>query len=443
MESDSQNSSAPPQHGLRREIRSLRWWIAAILFASTIINYIDRQTLSLLAPYLKQDYHWSNTDYANIVVAFRVAYSIGQTVCGRLVDRVGTKRGLTVTVLWYSVVSMLTPLANGFYSFLAARFLLGAGESGNWPGATKAVSEWFPKQERGLATAFFDSGSSIGGAIAPLIVLPLYYRWGMRPAFMIPGLLGLFWLIAWRWLYYRPQEHPRISQAELKLIIANADGDATGRAPKWRELLQLPQTWGTIIARTFTDPVFFFIADWFPIYLVAKGISLKSGLIAIWIPFVGADLGNLFGGWMSGYLIRRGWSVGSARKAIVVFGGIGVTLLIPTIFTVHLPTLTVLFAVATFCYGSYTTIANVLPSDLFFSKSVASVSGMSGTGAAIGTIIVFELAGRLSDARVATGTHLFDPLMILAGLIPFVGMILVLLLVRNTRATEQGLVRSI
>lgn len=444
MESDPQNSPSPAQRDMRREIHSLRWWIAAILFASTIINYIDRQTLSLLAPYLKQDYQWSNTDYANIVVAFRVAYSIGQTVCGRLMDRVGTKRGLTVTVLWYSLVSMLTPLARGFYSFQAARFLLGAGESGNWPGATKAVSEWFPRQERGLATAFFDSGSSIGGAIAPLIVLPLYYRWGMRPAFMIPGLLGLFWLLAWRWLYYRPQEHPRISQTELKLIVTDADGDVTGRArPKWHDLLKLPQTWGTIIARTFTDPVFFFIADWFPIYLVAKGISLKSSLIAIWIPFVGADLGNLFGGWMSGYLIRRGWTVGKARKSIVVFGGIGVTLLIPTIFTVHLRTLTVLFAAATFCYGSYTTIANVLPSDLFFPESVASVSGLSGTGAAIGTIIVFELAGRLSDARVATGTHLFDPLMILAGLIPFVGMILVLLLVRNTRATEQSLVRRI
>lgn len=415
------------------------------LVASTAINYVDRQTLSLLAPYLKHDFHWTNTDYANIVVAFRVAYSIGQTVFGRLMDRVGTKRGLTFTVLWYSLVSILTPLARGFYSFLGFRFLLGAGESGNWPGATKAVSEWFPKHERGLATAVFDSGSSIGGAIAPLVVLPIYFRWGMRPAFVIPGLLGLLWLVAWRWLYYRPQEHPRITASESDMILADAADDrvANRPSPKWRDLLSLPQTWGTIICRSFTDPVFFFIADWFPIYLVAKGISLRTGLIAIWIPFVAADLGNLFGGWMSGYLIKRGWPLGKARKAIVVFGGIGVLLLIPTIFTVHLPTLTILFATATFCYGSYTTIANVLPSDLFFPNSVASVSGLSGTGAAIGTIIVFELAGHLSDARLKTGTHLFDPLMILAGLIPFVGMILVLLLVRNTRATDEGLVRRI
>jgi len=429
----------------RRAIPSLRWWIGAILFTSTVINYIDRQTLSLLAPYFKQDYHWTNTDYANIVVAFRVAYSIGQTVCGRLMDRLGTKRGLTLTVLWYSVVSILTPLARGFYSFLGFRFLLGAGESGNWPGATKAVSEWFPKHERGLATALFDSGSSIGGAVAPFLVLPLYFRWGTGAAFAVPGLLGFLWLMAWRWLYYRPQEHPRVSPGELNMIVSDTGGnDATLRpAPKWRDLLKLPQTWGAIICRSFADPVYFFIADWFPIYLVAKGISLKSGLIAIWIPFVGADLGNFFGGWMSGHLIRRGWSVGRARKAMVVFGAIGMTLLIATIFTANLFALTLLFGLTTFCYGSYTTIANVLPSDLFFPESVASVSGLSGTGAAIGTIIVFELAGHLSDSRLATGTHLFDPLMILAGLIPFVGMILVLLLVRNTRATDQGFVRKI
>jgi MFS transporter, ACS family, hexuronate transporter len=429
----------------RRTIPSLRWWIGGILFASTAINYIDRQTLSLVAPYLKQDYHWSNTDYANIVVAFRVAYSIGQTLCGRLMDRVGTKRGLTITVLWYSIVSILTPLARGFHSFLGFRFLLGAGESGNWPAATKAVSEWFPKHERGLATALFDSGSSIGGAIAPFVVLGLYFRWGLRPAFVVPGLLGGLWLIAWRWLYYRPEDHPLLSVEERGMILADRASDASEgkNRPRWRDLLKLPQTWGTIIARAFPDPVFFFIADWFPIYLVAKGISLRSGLIAVWIPFVATDLGNFFGGWMSGYLIKRGWPVGKARKALVVFGGIGVTLLIPTVFTTNLYTITLLFAVATFCYGSFTTIANVLPSDLFGSESVATVSGLSGTGAAIGTIIVFELAGHLSDARLATGTHLFDPLMVAAGLIPFVGTILVLVLIRNTKATEQGLVRRI
>ncbi len=445
MDSAAQTDSTHPISRGRRAIPSLRWWIGGLLFASTVINYIDRQTLSLLAPYLKQDYHWTNTDYANIVVAFRVAYCIGMTVSGRLMDRVGTKRGLTITVLWYSIVSIFTPLARGFYSFLGFRFFLGAGESGNWPGATKAVSEWFPKQERALATAFFDSGSSIGGAIAPFIVLSLYYRWGFRAAFVVPGFLGLLWLMVWRRFYYTPQEHPHISEAERSMILADKrEGEASTKArPRLRDLLKLPQTWGTIISRAFTDPVWFFIADWFPIYLVAKGISLKSGLIAVWVPFIAADLGNFFGGGVSGYLIKRGWSLGNARKAVVVFGGIGVMLLIPTVFTVNLYVLTLLFGLATFCYASFTTIANVLPSDLFTSESVATVSGLSGTGAAIGTIIVFELAGHLSDARIATGTHLFDPLMILAGLIPFTGMILVLLLVRNTEATERGLVRKI
>ena len=313
-------------------IPSLRWWIGGILFASTVINYIDRQTLSILSPFLKQDFHWSNVDYANIAIAFRLAYSIGQTVCGRLMDRVGTRRGLTISVAWYSAVSLLTSLASGLRSFAFFRFLLGAGESANWPGANKAVSEWFPKRERGLATALYDSGSSIGGAVAPFLILPIYFQWGWRVAFMIPGLLGFLWLMVWRRMYHRPEEHPRIGEAERQMILGETRELASTRKTKLRELLKLPQTWGTIISKALTDPVWFFVTDWFPIYLVAKGISLKSGLIAVWIPFLAADLGNFFGGAASGYLIRRGWPLGTARKALVVFGGMGVTLLIPTIF---------------------------------------------------------------------------------------------------------------
>jgi ACS family hexuronate transporter-like MFS transporter len=436
----------------RKPIASLRWWIGGLLFASTVINYIDRQTLSLLAPYLKLEYHWTNADYANIAIAFRVAYSIGQTGFGRLMDRTGTRRGLTLSVIWYSVVSMLTSLATGFYSFATFRFLLGAGESANWPAATKAVSEWFPKRERALATALFDSGSSIGGAVAPFIVLWIYFRWGWRPAFMVPGTLGFLWLIAWRWLYHSPETHGRISPAELAMIVADkreSDALQDGKArPRWRDLLRLPQTWGTIIARAFTDPVFFFITEWFPIYLFAKGIELKSGSMLAWIltigiPFIAADVGSFFAGWFSGYLVKSGWSLGAARKVPIIYGGIGMTLLIPTIFTTDRNMITFLFAAVTFTYAGFTTMANVLPSDLFGSESVASVSGLSGTGAGIGTIIAFKLIGYVSDARQATGTHSFDPIVILAGVVPLVGMILVLLLLRNTEATEQGLVRRI
>jgi MFS transporter, ACS family, hexuronate transporter len=429
-----------------QKIPNLRWWIGGLLFASTVINYIDRQTLSLLAPYLKHDFHWTNTDYANLLIAFRLAYSFGQTICGRFIDRIGTRRGLTLSVIWYSIASICTSFARGFFSFAIIRFLLGAGESANWPGATKAVSEWFPKRDRALAAALFDSGSSIGGAIAPFLIFPIYFRWGWRPAFVIPGLLGFVWLFVWRKSYFLPQDHPRITPGERELILSEnvASADAQGGArPRWKDLLKLPQTWGTIVAKALTDPVWFFVTDWFPIYLVAKGISLKSGVIAIWVPFIAADLGNFFGGAASGFLIKRGWSLGAARKAVVVFGGFGVMLLIPTIFTVKLAVITLLFALATFSYAAFSTIANVLPSDLYTSESVASVSGLSGTGAGIGTIVAFKLIGHFSDSLQSRSTHSFDSIVITAGLVPFVGMILVLLLVRNTRATARGLVRSL
>jgi len=209
----------------------------------------------------------------------------------------------------------------------------------------------------------------------------------------------------------------------------------------WRNLLKLPQTWGVIIARAFTDPVWYFVTDWFPIYLVAKSIDLRSGLLAVWVPFIAADLGNFFGGAVSGWLIKHGWSLGAARKAVVIFGGIGVTMLIPTIWTTNLFTITFLFALATFCYAAFSTIANVLPSDLYESGSVGSVSGMSGTGAGVGTIVAFAMIGHFSDLH--PGAHEFDPIMVVAGLIPFVGMLLVLALIRNTKATDEGLVRAI
>ncbi|MEO8735689.1 MAG: MFS transporter [Edaphobacter sp.] len=437
-----------PSYTARNPARahSLRWWICAMLFASTVINYMDRQTLSLLAPFLKVTYHWTNTDYANLVIAFRVAYAIGQTVCGRWMDRIGTRRGISLTVFFYSVVSVCTPLANGFLGFMGFRLMLGFGESANWPAATKVVSEWFPAKERALATAFFDSRSSIGGAISPFLVLWIYFRWGWRPAFVVPGILGFIWLLVWRKFYYSPEQHRRISPGELDLLRnekrSNESPEPSSKI-RWRDLLRLPQTWGVIAARAFTDPVWYFVTDWFPVYLVAKGIDLRSGLIAIWIPFLAADLGNFAGGAASGYLIRKGWPLGRARKAVVVAGGLGTMLLIPTVFTQNLWIITLLFSMATFSYASFSTIANVLPSDLYKSNAVATVSGLSGTGSGIGTILAMKAVGYLSDSRVLKGGHTFDPIVIASGVIPVIGMLLVLLLVRNTRATQDGLVRPI
>ena len=413
-----------------KPIPNLRWWIGGLLFASTVINYLDRQTLSVLGPYLKQQYQWNNQNFAEIVIAFRVAYSIGQTLAGRLIDRIGTRKGLTITVIWYSIAAMLTSLAGGLRSFAFFRFLLGAGESANWPAATKAVAEWFPKKERGWAVALFDSGSSIGGAIAPILVISLYkYFGGWRPAFIITGTLGFLWLGAWRWLYYPPESHPRISEEERALILRDRVApeptveDQPEQKARWRDLIKLPQTWAIIAARTMTDPVWFFITDWFAIYLVTKGINPERGLLAFWIPFVAADLGNFFGGGLSSWLIRRGWPVIKARKAVVVFGGLGMTLLIPTIFTSGLLPLAGLFAVSTFAYASFSTMALVLPSDLYPSGSVATVSGMSGTGAGLGTIVSTFLIGYVADH------YSFEPILITASFIPFLGMILVLILI--------------
>ncbi|HEY8228267.1 MAG TPA: MFS transporter [Pyrinomonadaceae bacterium] len=416
-----------------KPISNLRWWIGGLLFASTVINYIDRQTLSVLGPYLKQQYQWNNQNFAAIVIAFRVAYSVGQTVAGRLIDRIGTRKGLTITVIWYSIAAMLTSLAGGLRSFAFFRFLLGAGESANWPAATKAVAEWFPKRERGWAVALFDSGSSIGGAIAPLLVIGLYkYFGGWRPAFVITGTLGFLWLGVWRMLYYPPESHPRIGADERDMILRDRieveqQDQLNKKQSRWRDLIKLPQTWGVIIARTTTDPVWFFITDWFAIYLVSKGINPEQALLAFWIPFVAADLGNFFGGGVSSWLIRRGWPVIKARKAVVMFGGLGMTLLIPTVFTSSLLALAGLFAVSTFAYAAFSTMALVLPSDLYRSGSVASVSGMSGTGAGLGTIVSTFLIGYVSDH------YSFEPILITASFIPFLGMILVLMLIRPTR----------
>ena len=416
-----------------KPISNLRWWIGGLLFASTVINYIDRQTLSVLAPYLKLQYGWNNQNFATIVIAFRVAYSVGQTVAGRLIDRIGTRKGLTITVIWYSIAAMLTSLAGGLRSFALFRFLLGAGESANWPAATKAVAEWFPKKERGWAVALFDSGSSIGGAVAPLLVVALYkYFGGWRPAFIITGTLGLLWLIAWRMLYHPPESHPRISDTEREMILRDRNeldqqDQPTNHKTRWRDLIKLPQTWGVIAARTMTDPVWFFITDWFFIYLVSKGINTEQGLFASWIPFVAADLGNFFGGGVSSWLIRRGWPVIKARKAVVVFGAVGMTLLIPTVFTSNLFALAGLFAISTFAYASFSTMALVLPSDLYRSESVATVSGMSGTGAGVCTIVSTFLIGYVSDR------YSFKPILITASFIPFLGMLLVLILIRPTR----------
>jgi ACS family hexuronate transporter-like MFS transporter len=419
-----------------RIIPNLRWWIGGLLFASTVINYIDRQTLSVLAPQLKTEFSWNNSDWALIVISFRIAYAVMQIVAGRVLDWLGTRRGLLLSVTWYSVAAAATSLAVGLKSFMCFRFLLGTGEAGNWPGATKTVSEWFPKSERGWAVALFDSGSAIGGAVAPFIVFWIYKAFGSwRPAFVITALLGLIWVLVWKAFYQPPEIHPNLGPEERAMILDSRKEEqrveaqamaSVGQGPaSIGRLLSLKETWGILFGRALTDPVWYFITDWFAIYLVSKGFTIENTVLGFWVPFLAADLGNFFGGGFSSYLIKRGWPVLKARKFVILICGIGMTLLIPSVSVSSFPAIVGLFAISTFSYAAWSTMALSLPSDLYPSGSVASVSGLSGAGSGIGTIISTYLIGYIADK------YSFEPILIGASLIPLVATAMVFLLIRK------------
>ena len=414
----------------------MRWGIAVLLFLSTVVNYIDRQTLNVLGPHLKTEFGWTNSDFALIVIAFRVAYGGGQMFSGRLLDRIGTRAGLSLTVACYSIIAALTSLATGLRSFMAFRFLLGAAESANWPGATKAVAEWFPRRESGWAVAFFDSGSSIGAAIAPALVLAIFHFYGdWRPAFVITGALGFVWVGLFYAIYRTPEVPPPF---DSPLAGEAREELAQGRPTlSYRTILALPQTWGIVLGKALTDPVWFFITDWFAIYLVSRGFRLEDSLLAFWVPFLAADLGNFAGGGCSSALITRGWSVGAARKLVIVVSAAGMTLLVPAAYATSLAGLTACVAIATFAYAALSTMILNLPADIYPSSSVASVSGLSGTGAGVGTVLATYLTGLVADR------YSFLPVLLVASAIPIAGAAAVLLLVRNNAATKRGMVYPI
>ncbi len=418
-----------------RPIRHLRWWIGGLLFAVTTINYIDRQTLNALAPILKQEYGWSNSDFALILISFRVSYTLMQAVFGRILDLIGTRLGLMISVAFYSVVGALTATANGLVSFSFFRFLLGAGEAANNPGGSKAVSEWFPPKERAWAVALFDSGSSIGGAVAPFIVLFIHNRFGSwRPAFIITASLGFIWLAVWRYLYHKPAEHPRISQEELNYIHGGAGPGmkpSTQGNPRWLPLLKYKQTWGIVLGRFLLDPYWFLMSEWYALYLNSKGFSLEQSMLGFWAPFLGADLGNFFGGGLSSYWIRKGWPVGRARRAVLLIFGPSMLLLIPAAFSSNYFLLLFLFAYASFAYAACSTMFLTLPADVFKSHSVGSVMGLGGTGAGVGVLISTYLIGVISD-------HFsFEPIIIAESIIPCVATAVFVSLVRAPRIPDR------
>jgi ACS family hexuronate transporter-like MFS transporter len=297
-----------------------------------------------------------------------------------------------------------------------------------------------------LAVALFDSGSSVGAAVA-LVLVPVLIRHfgGWRPAFVLTGVLGLLWLFAWRALYHPPETHPSISEEERRLILEDRaaeqaislGAESAAPTPGYRELLSRRQTWGAIASRALTDPVWFMITDWFAIYLAGKGFNLEETATGFWVPFVAADLGNFFGGGVSSALIRRGWSVGRARRTLIVAGGLGVLALVPAAYLSRFPALVACFALATFSYAAMSTNALALPADLYRSQAVASVAGMAGTGAGIGTIASTYFIGVVADR------FSFTPILVVASLVPLSAALLVLVLVRNTGESGRGLVKVI
>ncbi|HEY3837806.1 MAG TPA: MFS transporter [Bryobacteraceae bacterium] len=412
----------------------MRWTIGVLLFASTVINYIDRQTLSALAPILKEHFHWTNSDFASLLISFRVAYTIMQGLGGRFFDLVGSRFGYALVITFYSLVAMLTSFAQGLGSFRFFRFLLGMGEGPNMPGATKTVAEWFPSRERALAVALFDGGTSIGGAVAPFLVLYAYKLFGTwRPVFAVTGSLGFLWLIFWLRYFRAPEKHPSVSESELLYIKEGrgAEGTEAGPPVRWRDLIRYRQTWGIVMGRFLLDPFWYFISEWFALYLASRGYSLEKSILGFWMPFLGADLGNVVGGGLSSYWVSRGWPVGKARRTVLlIFGPSMISLLLALHTTSYFAALG-LFAYSAFAYAACSTMFTVLPADVFHVRAVGTVSGMAGTGAGIGTMISTYLIGRTTD------TTSFAPVIAAAAVIPCMATAIFVTLVR-TRPSDRN-----
>jgi MFS transporter, ACS family, hexuronate transporter len=383
------------------KVRGLRWWIIGLVFLATFINYIDRLTLSVLGPVITEELGLSNTAFGGIVAWFLLAYTISQAVSGKLYDRIGTRLGFMVSVVVWSLAAMAHAFARGVASLSAARFVLGLGEAGNWPGAAKAIAEWFPVRQRAFAMAIFNSGAALGSVAAPPLIVFLALAYGWQAAFLVTGALGFAWLALW-WLFYRtPEEHPWLTAQEYALIREGGAGSraaAAAPAPSWRELLRHRQVWGIVCARLLTDPVWWLYLTWLPLYLAqVRGFTLKDIALFAWVPFLAADAGSLLGGWLSGHLIVRGWSVDRARKAVIA-GGATLMLAGAGAAFVKDP-LAALALIGVVLFGFQVWINNVqtLPSDFFPSRAVASVAGLGGTGAGIGSMIFVFATGAVVD----------------------------------------------
>jgi ACS family hexuronate transporter-like MFS transporter len=392
MNSPAAKDNAVP--ALTQRVGRFRWVICVVLLLGVTKNYMDRQVIGVLKNTLQHELGWSEIDYGNLVFAFQAAYAIGMVVVGRLLDRVGTRIGYAFAMAAWSIASIAHGMSTSVTGFLAARFGLGFAEAGVFPASIKAVAEWFPKQERALATGIFNAGSNLGAILTPLIVPWITVRWGWRWAFIFVGSLGFLWLVLWLKVYRRPEEHRHCSPAELDYIRRDSIQKQTNIS--WSKLIPHRQTWSFVAGKFIIDPIWYFYLFWIPDFLQRQhGLALLQLGLPIVIIYLMADAGSVAGGWISSALIRRGFSLNASRKIAMLVSAVAVT---PILFAPRVTsTWTAVFLVglAAAAHQGFSCNLLTLPSDIFPARVVGSVVGMGGMAGAIGGMLIAKIVGYL------------------------------------------------
>jgi MFS transporter, ACS family, hexuronate transporter len=386
---------------LKTRIGNYRWFIAFLLFAATTINYIDRQIFGLLKPELEKVFSWTETDYSRIVMAFTACYALGQLFYGKIIDRIGTKLGYTISVSVWSIAAMLHAIVKSTFGFGLVRGLLGLGESGNYPGGVKTSAEWFPKKERATAIGILDSGSNIGACVGPILIPWLLAVYGWKPAFIITGSLGFIWLIVWRIFYSTPSKQKRLSETELNYIQADNDEEFTGEnkgVVSWGKLLTLRQTWAFIVGKFFTDPIWFFFLFWLPSYFNSSfSLDFKKPSLPLVIVYAGTMIGSIGGGYLSSWLIKKGWPVYKARKAALLVAAFCVIPIIATRYVTDMWTVVALISISVAANQAWSANIFAIVPDMFPNKAVSSVVGLGGMAGAIGSVLFPLFIGFILD----------------------------------------------
>ena len=369
-----------------------RWVICGLLFFATTINYVDRQVLGFLAPDLQRAIGWNEAQYGFIVTSFQAAYAISLLVIGRIMDRLGTRKGFSLAIVIWSLAAMGHALARSAFGFGVARFALGLGEGGNFPAAIKTVAEWFPKKERALATGIFNAGSNLGPIIVPLTVPWIVFHYGWQAAFIATGAVGFLWLILWLPVYRRPEEHPRVSPEELAHIKSDPP-EPTTRVP-WTRLLPHRQTWAFAIGKFMTDPVWWFYLFWLAKFLDKNyHITLAKLSLPVIVVYLVADIGSIGGGWLSSRLIKRGWTINAGRKTAMLVCAICVVPVVFASLVTHMWVAVGLISLATAAHQGFSANIFTFASDMFPRRAVGSVVGIGGMAGAVGGMLFSATTG--------------------------------------------------